>query len=318
MGKGFTYIFILLGVFIIAISAAELSSRSITCMACHTQEAQYREWMQGRLASEKKGFSHELISCADCHILGSPERTVASKFRSLSHAISNIVPQIDPRKPEVSGLFNRTRIASENCKSCHAGAVRRKAMLKKDMPSELQKIGLQMDHRKHVISSTDTCAKCHERYKPELSQADKSVTFTEVNHLACDSCHTMASHSYRKGLILPISEGQFQAAKDNAWQDLSRNPRWMVSIPTEQSCRRCHNGQVHYKTPIFLADCRQGQDYETCKKCHPLMTKEYFEQRRLQPLKTHKSGSQLGSLSDAEIGVEPRNRRLPQSRNENM
>ncbi|MFH0960122.1 MAG: hypothetical protein V1897_15625, partial [Pseudomonadota bacterium] len=35
--------------------------------------------------------------------------------------------------------------------------------------------------------------------------------------------------------------------------------------------------KIHYKTKIFLSDCRVGNNYENCRKCHPTMTREFFE-----------------------------------------
>jgi hypothetical protein len=52
----------------------------------------------------------------------------------------------------------------------------------------------------------------------------------------------------------------------------------MVAFPTEETCRRCHNGKIHYKTRIFLADRRTDNNFENCIKCHPLMTRDYFEE----------------------------------------
>jgi nitrate/TMAO reductase-like tetraheme cytochrome c subunit len=286
MGRGAWYIIAVVAVIIVVGASAEVSVRSAACMACHQQEASFAHWMGSKLKAEKKGFSHELVACADCHMEGAPQGTATSKLRALLHTVTYLVPQIDPRRPEVSGLFNRTRIPSENCQYCHLGAIQRKSVFLKDLPPELKKIGLAMDHRKHVLARDDTCVKCHERYKDGAGQVDKTVTYTEVNHLACDSCHTQASHSYRNNLILPISQQQYDTAREDAWKRLSTNPRWMVSIPTEQSCRRCHNGKIHYKTKIFLADCRNGRAFEDCQKCHPLMTKEYFDQYRRERQQT--------------------------------
>lgn len=271
------------GVAIVLIAVAglgELSVQSATCMACHTQEASFSQWMSMRLKAEKKGFSHELIACADCHMKGGAARTVGSRLDGLLHAITYFVPQLDPRRPQVSGLYTTTKAPRENCQYCHLAAINRKQVHLKDLPPDLAKIGLVMDHRKHVLARDDTCAKCHERYKENAATPDKQVAYTEVNHLTCDSCHTRASHSYRSGQMLPLTDRQFVEARDEAWIQLSKNPRWMVAMPSEQSCRRCHNGKIHYKTKIFLADCRNGKNFEDCLKCHPLMTKEYFEQYR--------------------------------------
>lgn len=283
MGRGVWYI-VAIGLAIIVVlgAAGEYSLRSATCMACHSQEASFAHWMAGRLKAEKKGFAHELIACADCHIQGSAAQTVDSRLRGLFHIVSYLVPQIEPRRAQRAELFNRARIPSESCQYCHLAAIERKEVYLRDLPPGLQKIGLVMDHRKHVLARDDTCAKCHERYKEQgSSQADKTVTYTEVNHLGCDSCHTSASHSYRGDRLLPMTDQEYLAAREAAWNKLSTNPRWMVALPSEKSCSRCHNGKIHYKTKIFLADCREDKNFENCVKCHPLMTREYFEQYRL-------------------------------------
>ncbi|MBI5251550.1 MAG: hypothetical protein HY912_18830 [Desulfomonile tiedjei] len=280
MGKAWQWYLIGLAIVVVAVAGlAELSVQSSSCMACHTQEAAFSEWMSKRLKAEKKGFSHELIACADCHMKGGAARTVGSRLDGLLHSVTYLVPQLDPRKPLVSGMFSMTKTPTENCQYCHLAAINRKSVHLKDLTPELVKIGLVMDHRKHVLARDDTCAKCHERYK-EKGAADKAVAYTEVNHLACDSCHTRASHSYRSGQLLPMTEAKFLEARQEAWNQLSKNPRWMIAMPSEQSCRRCHNGKIHYKTRIFLADCNNGKNFDDCMKCHPLMTKEYFEQHR--------------------------------------
>ena len=262
---------------VVVVAAAHMSVQSATCMLCHQQEASYTRWMASRLKAEKKGFSHELIACADCHMEGSPAGTFASKLRGLLHAVTYFVPQLDPRRPRVSGLFTETRVPRENCQYCHLASLWRKEVQLLDLTPELKKIGLVMDHRKHVVAHDDTCAKCHERYKAN-GEADRMVTYTEVNHLACDSCHTRASHLYRAEHLLPMTEKQYVASRDKAWDQLAKNPRWLVALPTEKSCRRCHNGQIHFKTKIFLADCRTGKDFNNCVKCHSIMTREYFDQ----------------------------------------
>ncbi len=281
--------------------AAELSLKSSTCMACHQMEASFARWMTGRLKAEKKGFGHELIACADCHIQGAPAHTAVSKLRGLLHAVTYLVPQIDPRKPEVTGIFNRTRIPSENCQYCHMASLYRKTVYVRDLPPGLKKIGLTMDHRKHVLTRDDTCARCHERYKAG-EKADKGVNYMEVNHLACDSCHTLASHSYRAEHLLPMNTSEYRTARHTAWKTLSTNPRWMVAMPSEKSCRRCHNGKIHFKERIFLANCREGNDYDTCVKCHPLMTKDYFEQYKRERKKSAlASGSQGNETRGQEL-----------------
>ncbi len=278
MVRAMWYVIAVLFVVAMVVAAGQVSLQSTSCMACHDQEASYADWMKKKLKAEKKGFSHEMIACADCHIEGAAAGTLMSRFRGLLHVATYIVPQIDPRRPQVGGLFTKTRIPSENCQYCHLAAIQRKAVQVRDLTPGLKQIGLAMDHRKHVLARDDTCARCHERYK--TAEADRMVTYTEVNHLSCDACHTRASHAYRAGQLLPLNQKEFLLAREEAWKSLSTNPRWMVPFPTEQSCRRCHNGNIHYKTKIFIADCNNDTNFENCVKCHPQMTREYFEQHR--------------------------------------
>jgi len=274
------YGYLLFGLLTVAVvlASGEASIRSFSCKACHQPQADFAHWMTIQLGDKNKGFSHELIACADCHIEGSPQNTFLSRARSLLHVITYFVPQIDPRSGQTSGMFFRTRVPSSNCQYCHFAAIYRKAVYMKDLPKGLKEIGLVMDHRKHIVARDDTCAKCHERYNgKDKNRAEKEVNYAEVNHLACDSCHVYASHDYQSGHLIPMSDTQLVDARREAWNSLSKNPRWMVAFPLEKSCRRCHNGEIHYKTKIFRADCREGNNYDNCLKCHPIMTKEYFD-----------------------------------------
>ncbi len=281
MGRLIAYGVALVGVAMLVAGAADICTRTATCVVCHTQEAAFAGWMADRLSADKKGFSHELISCSACHIEGAAERTVASGFRGLLHTATYLVPQIDPRQPLVASMFKTTYVPRDGCQYCHLGSLKRKTVLMKDLPERLTKIGLAMDHRKHVLAREDTCAKCHERYKDEEQRvADKEVNYAEVDHLSCTSCHASASHAYRKEQAVPVGKKEVKEEWEGVWRELSHNPRWMVAIPTERSCRRCHNGKIHYKTRIFLADCSNGKNYDECAKCHPLMTREFFDEHR--------------------------------------
>ncbi len=281
MGRLTGYIVAVATLVLVVGGAADISTRTFTCMTCHTEQAVYARWMATKLKAEKKGFSHELISCAQCHIKGAAAGTVMSRFRGLYHAITYLVPQIDPRRPIEPELFARVRLPSENCRHCHFASVRRKAVYRRDLPAGLKKIGLAMDHHKHVLTRDKTCARCHERYKGETAgPPDKTVNYAEVNHLACDACHVYSSHAYRSGRPLAMTPDQFDRATRDAWGKLSTNPRWMVAFPTKESCQRCHNGKIHYKTVIFRADCTRGNNFDNCVKCHPLMSRKDFEKHR--------------------------------------
>ena len=288
MRRGYLYIAGVVVALAFVAASGEVSIRTATCMVCHQREASFAHWMGGRLKTEKKGFGHELIACADCHIKGAPANTVMSRMRALLHAGMYLVPQIDPRRSDITQVYPTSHVPTENCNYCHQAAVMRQAVYLRDLPPELKKIGLVMDHRKHVVAREGTCAKCHERYKEKngIVEVDKSVNYAETNHLACDSCHSQASHSYRADQLLPLSQKRYRSARMAAWKRLSTNPRWMVAMPTEKTCARCHNGKIHYKTRIFQANCKEGKNLADCQKCHPLMTPEYFREYRKKAAQT--------------------------------
>ena len=70
MGRVTAYIIALIVVLAFVGLAADISTRSATCMVCHQQQADYAHWMTQELKAKNKGFSHELIACAACHIEG--------------------------------------------------------------------------------------------------------------------------------------------------------------------------------------------------------------------------------------------------------
>lgn len=94
-----------------------------------------------------------------------------------------------------------------------------------------------------------------------------------------------------------MTEKEYQQALLATWNKLAENPRWMVAFPTERTCRKCHNGKIHYKTRIFLADCQNGTNLEDCLKCHPTMTKEYFERHRKKREQDRTTAMETGSSS---------------------
>ena len=105
MPRALWYIIGIVMVLVLVGTAGEISVRSATCMACHRQEANFTKWMSGRLKADQKGFAHELLGCADCHILGAPGKTVMSRLRGLLHIATYLVPQIDPRQERVAAAF---------------------------------------------------------------------------------------------------------------------------------------------------------------------------------------------------------------------
>jgi hypothetical protein len=54
-------------------------------------------------------------------------------------------------------------------------------------------------------------------------------------------------------------------------------------------------GKIHFKTVIFEANCRGGKNFKNCVKCHPLMTRQYFEEYRRERRKITSDSGDAGT-----------------------
>ena len=281
MGKS-VRLYIPIGVLIIGVLIAILivatgmgySIRSNSCELCHVREAGYARWLIGQKG--RYGFSHDQIACADCHFEGAVRGLLSAKIKGVGHVIKNIVPLIDPREGPVKPVVEK--IPAENCRYCHFSFDKIDEMDKGDLPPSLREIGLAMGHRKHYETANNECTICHVRFKMKEGklQEDKAVNYGEYSHMTCDSCHRYVAHAYKKFEDITFSNIPYDKAVQRAWVDLNKNTRWKVDIPSEESCRRCHNGKFHFKKMIFLADRIRDNDYTNCLRCHPSMTPEFF------------------------------------------
>lgn len=261
---------------LLVILALDYSVRSESCESCHRTEARYSDWLIGEKA--KEGFSHDQIACADCHFEGAPQGLLSAKFKSAAHAVSNIIPFLDPRESRmVSPVVER--IPSANCRLCHLSFDKINEMHPDELPDNLKEIGLAMEHEKHSRIAVEECAGCHERFKAKDGELfeDKGVNYREYSHMTCDSCHKYVAHAYKKFENLS-SNVPYDEAIQSAWGDLNKNRRWRVDIPSEKSCRRCHSGKFHFQKKIFLADKIADDNYQNCVKCHPSMTRDFFKE----------------------------------------
>ncbi|MBW2038946.1 MAG: hypothetical protein JRI46_05015 [Deltaproteobacteria bacterium] len=256
-------------------AGADYAARSNTCGICHVKEASYANWLIAEKA--KEGFAHDQISCASCHM--GTKWSMQLRFAALLHVVQYIVPQLDARQRDLPRPILEN-IAIENCRYCHMSSFRLVEARQKDVPKDLKEIGLKMDHLKHFKAMQGDCKKCHERRVEKDGQmvVSKDINYAEINHMRCDACHKYVSHAYRRFNPPLLSNRPHEEAVKLAWEKIKENPRWRINIPSCESCRRCHNGRFHYKTEIFWADRFKDKNYDNCKKCHPLMTKEYFRE----------------------------------------
>ncbi len=301
MGKSVRLIILVIGVLIAILVAAtgmDYSIHSNSCELCHRKEAGYSRWLITQKG--KHGFSHDQVACADCHFEGASERLLSAKIKGVGHVIRNIVPLIDPREEPVKPVVEK--IPAENCRHCHRSFDKIDEMDRGDLPVSLKEIGLAMGHRKHYETANNECATCHVRSKMKEGklQADKGVNYREYSHMTCDSCHRYVAHAYKKFEGITSSNITYDKAFRKAWVDLNKNTRWKVDIPSEESCRRCHQGKFHFQKMIFLADRIRDNNYTNCLRCHPSMTPEFFNS-----YKEGIKGSRIQGFKDSSETPEP-------------
>ena len=165
------------------------------------------------------------------------------------------------------------------CLRCHYNQLEYNQTRPLELTGNLRKIGLKFDHAKHYafrdfdrkkdarlkeLSAKrgrtedekkemeflekvrySNCAICHERVKDAPGGGtfiDKTVNYFTTNPMTCSSCH-----------------------KDALRND---HPGHKLAVPSEESCRWCHNGKLHARMVFFPAD-KTSPDRTACVKCHP-------------------------------------------------
>jgi hypothetical protein len=108
----------------------------------------------------------------------------------LLHIVNYVVPQIEPDGPNAE--FSTERVFQAKAAGYVWRRYRKEVYLRDSSRAQEDRPG--HDHRKHVLARDDTCQMSRALQEQEPPRR-KAVTYTDVNHLACDSCHTSASHA---------------------------------------------------------------------------------------------------------------------------
>lgn len=259
------------------------SERSNFCLTCHRTEGVYKNLDQN--ASYHLYYREKKKTCIACHSDKALSRFVKTNAQEVERFFANFT-KIQLNNLEV---FDETD-HDETCLSCHSDILEKKEADISHLPAQLKKIGLKYDHSVHVVykdfspeekmnlkklkEKQDTgtlseeeekelellhkvksanCAECHNQTKVgERGEKyeDKNINYTARNPMLCTACH------YEISLLEHPGKRKSQ-------------------LPTEESCRRCHDGKLHGgNLRVFLADCEQGTDKKDCLKCHPYYSPE--------------------------------------------
>jgi len=254
------------------------SERSGFCLTCHRTEGIYKNLDQN--ASYHRYYREKKETCIACHSDKSLSRFVNTKAHGAETFCVDFT-KIQLNNAEVYDETDHDKI----CLSCHSDILEKKEVAVSELPSKLKKIGLTYDHSVHLaykdfspeekmnlkklqekqekVTLSDeeakelelltkikkaNCAECHNKTKVgERGEKyeDKNINYAARNPMLCTACH------YDISLIEHPGKKKSQ-------------------LPTEASCRRCHDGKLHGgNLRVFLADCEKGADKKECVKCHP-------------------------------------------------
>ena len=243
------------------------------CYSCHINEGPY-SYIDKNSAVHKDIDKH-LFSCIKCH-KDKTVQTIYQRFIKRNASYTETAANL-----KLKSYFDpRNTYQTEQCLTCHPDrldVVEAKVYLLKS--DKLKKIGLRFNKKLHHrfetynekdqaryqelvsiknLSSEEqqelallekikmgNCGQCHLRIKQEVngSLVDKNVNFVARNPITCAGCHEDVN---------PI-----------------RHPGKPLSMPTEETCQKCHHGKIHGKFKIFKAECEDLSDTENCVKCHP-------------------------------------------------
>lgn len=197
--KGLIFLFALV-IFLVSGGGLLYTNRSDFCSSCHTMKISYETWMIS---------SHKNVGCVDCHIEPGIGNFIEAKIiRGGNDLISEVFYSPDPAEI-------KTDVSSKVCIRCHREIMRISEIAKRDLPERLNRVGLIMEHKKHLEAFKDQqfrqqgegCTVCHSRivhgfrFKgyPIIVPAEKECfrchdgkkTYKEkILSKKCPTCHT--------------------------------------------------------------------------------------------------------------------------------
>jgi len=243
------------------------------CQKCHAVRGPF---VAVNLESRShKPFKDNQIGCMECH----RDKDFYDWAGRTAAAFGRVVQ--DYTNPEAVRYEVPESEDDARCLRCHYKILEDNDMKLLELSGKLKLIGLRFEHDRHyairsydqkeqerleALSSSSggdltdeeaeekefllkvrysNCAICHEPNKSTADGerfVDKTVNYFTSNPMTCHSCHKDA---------IPRA-----------------HPGKKLSLPTEESCRWCHNGRLHGMISFFNAD-KNDRDRTACVKCHP-------------------------------------------------
>jgi len=146
----------LLLLFLLSGGGLVYTNRSAFCSSCHTMKGSYATW---------KMSSHKEVRCVDCHI--EPGIAGFMEAKLIRGGNDLIVQILNPPDPATI----KSQVSSMVCIRCHMEIMRISEIAKRDLPERINKVGLVMEHKRHIEAFKDQqfrqegdgCTICHSR-----------------------------------------------------------------------------------------------------------------------------------------------------------
>lgn len=214
----------------------------VHCLACHTDKDFY-SFAQNLVASSRKGFVR-LTNAEVAHLPEPDPGYTDADCLICHHDVLKLAKaeklELPPRLAEIGLDFSHQRHFW--VKTYPAEAVERLAQLERSTERKKEE---QDEYEFLLRARLGRCSQCHDRRQP-LSDGetvvDRSINYFSINPMRCIGCHTDAVRGRHPGTI-------------------------HLTLPREETCRRCHTGTFHGRFTIFRAEC-EGEDRRHCRRCH--------------------------------------------------
>jgi nitrate/TMAO reductase-like tetraheme cytochrome c subunit len=206
-----------LGVIAAAV-AVPLTNEPKFCASCHTIKPSYDTWAAS---------THKEVTCVACHVRPTLEGFIQDKVIKGTHDVW-VTLLGKPKKPEDL----KATVYSEVCLSCHRNMLRISELAPRDLPGPVKKVGLIMEHRKHMEAF-------QKREKGE----------------GCTTCHATVVHSKTyKGYPTVIPRGHIKLDEIPAAEQAAFEAS-MVKAHRTSDCFRCHDGKQEYEGKPLSRKC---------------------------------------------------------------
>lgn len=207
----------ILGVVAAAI-AIPLTNQPKFCASCHVIKPSYDTWVRS---------THRDVTCVACHVRPTFEGFIQDKVIKGTHDV-----WVTVFGPPQNWEDLKATVHSEVCLSCHSNMLRISELAERDLPQPVKKVGLIMEHRKHMEAF-------EKRGKGE----------------GCATCHNTVVHSRPyKGYPVVIPRGHIKLDELPSSEEADLEAH-MVKAHRTWDCFRCHDGKQEYNGKIVSRKC---------------------------------------------------------------